>query len=213
MSVDTDLARAKISRDNALAAVADAEMRLAAAAVGATEETRQAYQRRLSRRRAERTAGIQHVIPPGPWDADLDAYHKNGSYEVALEGGYKATLQRGWMTWSWNGYLTLHEGHCCHGVDYLAFDCYGHLGHIGGGPPVNLTFGRPSEGVFGFDHGNTWDGWPYRAWFTGNEREESNGGGEYMDFAAVLEEIRGLADFFHRVESDHREEVVATLKK
>jgi hypothetical protein len=211
MYAETDLARAKIARDNAMAAAADEKMRRAAESFYATEEERLAYDRRWARRRTEKTGGLQHAIPPGPWDEDLDTYPMGSPYEVPLGGGYKATLSRGWSTWAWYAKVTLPEGHCCHGVTHEEFDSReGRLAFLGGGPPIKLTFSQPAEGVFEFNHSSKKDGWPHRPWIRGDETE---GCGVYMDFAAVLKEVCDTADFFRRLERDYREEIIETLKE
>jgi hypothetical protein len=109
------LAHAEIARDNLLAKVADLECERRA--LGDPIHWQEAWEKRKLRREHEQKrisrGEQQHLIPPGPWDWDLDT-NMNKEYIEAQDGGYDIVLRRS-PVWTWNVYVRLPHGHCCEG--------------------------------------------------------------------------------------------------
>ena len=98
----------RIALCNHQAAAADIELELSV-------DTRDSE--RLTRRKARRAleAGLQHAVPPGPWDDDLDMYPPGQEYKIDLGDGYEGILERHPERWFWIGRIRLPAGHCCIG--------------------------------------------------------------------------------------------------
>ena len=187
--MEARLAAIEIERCNLLAAIADQELRTA---VERGDFGRECLELREARRALE--TGLQHAIPPGPYDHDLDRYPL-GDYTVALGDGYMGTLRRGAASWTWLGYIRLPAGHSCIGKEYSRLS-YDHAF------PVELTYGVAD--TFGFDHGNRCDLAPHHR-FTGTKEDRYADKGRYTTYEGALEELRQLKAIFQELETKNRE--------
>lgn len=116
-SIRARLVQANIERDNMLAAIADEEMYKEATRPYAHASVVERWNKRAARRALERKWGLQHSIPPGPWDNDLDNYLPGKEYTVDIGDGYEAVLNRN-SSWMWRIYVRIPEDHPYVGRQY-----------------------------------------------------------------------------------------------
>lgn len=165
-----------IERANLLATLADERL---------AEDRSDRGKERLALRKARRAfeADLQHLVPPGPWDSDLDMYPPGKEYTFDLGDGYEGMVRRSGESLSWNVYVRIPKDHPLVGKSY--FDLYD-LGR-------DLTY---SEGnMFGLDHGHSWDRVPHVFYHNLNCLEDHDRG-EYTTYKMALEDAKGLKDFF-----------------
>jgi hypothetical protein len=197
------LAEIEIERCNLRAALADKEMQEAwARRSGVSHECLA-----LRKARRELEKGLQHAIPPGPWDYDLDQYPV-GEYKVDLGDGYEGILRRSRSTWTWLGYVRLPAGHCCVGKDYGDLSYTWHFPmELTYGPSTSLYWEKREADLFGFDHQNRHDLAPFHH-FTGSAEDRYADKGEYTSYHGTLEKLRQLKAHFQMLEKNHREEIL-----
>lgn len=195
-----DRVKRDIERDNSLAAAADEMLKRDTTPAGTAR-----YAKRLSRRVWERSIGLQHSIPPGPWDRDLDMYHEK-EYSVALAGGYTVILRRsstGGCTW--NVYVSLPPGHCSTGRHYDLFND-SEAEHAGlPAAPYELTWSTGSG--FGIDHAEHHDGWPHKHHLPVPPVRD-RGDGYYTTFGVARKKGVALANYFKMLEKGHAKTVL-----
>jgi len=191
--MEARLAAIEIERCNLRAAMADHELQ---SAVEKGSFSRECLERRQARRALEK--GLQHAIPPGPWDDDLDRYPL-GDYTVDLGDGYTGTLRRGASTWTWLCYIRLPAGHCCIGKNYGDLsDRYTF--------PTELTYGLAD--TFGFDHGGRYDLAPHYH-FAGTREDLYADKGTYTKYEIAQKELKQLKAYFKKLETNRREAILA----
>lgn len=169
------------------AMLADAEMKEAIFGRATPEQiAKRAYRRRKER---ERNA----IVPPGPWDEDLDNYPEL-SYTVDLGDGYTGKISRS-MFMTWNGYVTVpNEDHWSVGKaltsSYWEYP----------GCPATITYHERL--TVGFDHCNGYDVYPYdpvpelsrrNYWMPQVPKEN-----EYITYEKAMEEVKALAEFLKK---------------
>jgi hypothetical protein len=173
-------------RDALRAAIADASILCAEPSYYSTEEYKAAHtaalQARADRRAARRAWERERfgVIPPGPWDEDLDK-HLGGPIEWDLGDGYSGRLIRN-RDGGWNYYITVPAGHALWGKDYEHMDL-----------PCRFTFAGPrrAEDGGGWTFGHCHDAEagatvPRRRWNAYGESDFWNGddrNGRQIDLA------------------------------
>jgi hypothetical protein len=147
------------------------------------------FSKRATRRIREREIGI--VIPPGPWDEDLDNYPER-SYEFDLGDGFTGKISRS-MFMTWNGYVIVPEGHWSVGRNYTEHDdrpnsSYADLAHI--------TY--HNDRTIGFDHCHSYDAKPLdplpnlnkqNYWLPTPIRKE-----DYTTYEMAIAEVKELAN-------------------
>ena len=150
--------------------------------------TPEQIEKREARRFKERKLGI--VVPPGPWDEDLDNYPEQ-SYEFDLGEGFTGKISRS-MFMTWNGYVIVPEGHWSIGHNYTEHDDrpnsnYADLAHI--------TY--HNDRTIGFDHCHSYDVKPvdplpdlnrYNYWLPTPTKEN------YTTYEMAIAEVKELAN-------------------
>ena len=144
-SLSKRLMQANIERDNALAAMADEKLQSEATHIG-SDYLKERWQKRQARRALEALEGLQHAIPPGPWDDDLDNYLPGMEYIEDIDDGYSAVLRRSWMTWMWIICIRIPSDHPLVGKPYQSL------------PRIQLTYSKDNE--FGYVLPTTFTGTP-----------------------------------------------------
>ena len=174
----------------------DAEMAVAALA----KEARASG----SRRREVELMTLGRTLPEGPWDADCEAYPEK-TYSWDLGAGFKGTIMRNLVAWTWCGYVELPEWYP---ERHRPYDFWNGEDPTTGGPgssaappalpgrpPMELSYGNMFEsppGKYGFDH----------SW--GRDRQPlakpgaCGSGAEcfYTDAPRAIEEVTKLASYF-----------------
>ena len=197
--MESRLVAIEIERCNILAALADEELREAVRlnCLGA-----ECLAKREARRALERD--LQHAIPPGPWDNDLDEYPAEKGYTVDLGNGYEGTLRRAGSTWTWLAYIRLPAGHCCIGKDYNDLHYEWTFPHaLTYGPSSTCTWEDRSADVFGIDHGSRCDLAPHHH-FLGYAEDMWANTGTYTTYEMAVEKLRELKTRFQELEAEHR---------
>ena len=171
------------------------------------------WAKRQSRRAWEQRCNM-HAIPPGPWSQDLDDYHAESGYTIELGDGYVGRLMRGGCA-TFNGYVSVPDGHPCIGLSYFMFDPYEGCPDIPF-PPQEMTYGVGKE--FGFDHGHSWDVKPYSGYETHSYSADNyydrisfrpyEGECAYITYPKAVEEIKKLCEYFKALERDHWERIM-----
>jgi hypothetical protein len=171
------------------------------------------WAKRQSRRAWETRMGF-YPIPPGPWSFDLDEFHDEKGYTFDFGDGYTGRLVRS-MEATYNGYVTLPEGHPLAGLGYNIFDQDSTLEIPQ--PPKEMTFGAGRE--FGYDHSHQWGVKPvpnrlprYDAYNYYSCSEPVVGSG-YVDYFCAAKELKQLYEYFKMVETDHWEAIAAWRSK
>jgi hypothetical protein len=200
--MESRLVAIEIERCNILAALADEELR---EAVRLNSFGPECLAKREARRALEK--GLQHAIPQGPWDYDIDEYPAGKDYTVDLDDGYGGILRRAGSTWTWLAYIRLPAGHCCIGKDY---DDLHHRWTF----PHELTYGpssweHRSADLFGIDHGSRCDLAPHHH-FLGYAEDKWANTGTYTTYAMAVEKLRELKTRFQELEAKHREEILGS---
>ena len=128
------------------AMLADADMKESIFSPATPEQiAKRAYRRKIERSR-------KVIVPPGPWDEDLDN-HPELEYQFDLGDGYTGRIARS-MDMTWNGYVTVpNEDHWSVGKaltsSYWEYP----------GCPMTITYHERL--TVGFDHCNGYDATPY----------------------------------------------------
>lgn len=169
-----------IERANLLATLADERL---------AEDRSDRGEERLALRKARRAfeAHLQHLVPPGPWDNDLDMYPPGKEYTFDLGDGYEGMVRRSGESLSWNVYVRIPKDHPMVGKDYN--DLYDLIG--------NLTYGRGN--MFGIDHGHSWDRTPHVFYHDLNGLEDHDRG-DYTTYEEAVEEAKYLKEAFKKHE-------------
>ncbi len=160
----------------------------------ASEQDVANWKKRVSRRlREDMEEDRPHIksrIAPGPWDEDLDNYHDE-KYEFDLGDGYTGSMSRN-MNWSWNGYVSVPDGH-----PWLEFN-NDETEKATREAPIYITYdtGR----TIGFDHAHSWDIQPKTFRLYGNAHELYPPTA-YLNFADVREEVEILAQYLKNIKN------------
>lgn len=206
----------QIREANRLAEEKDEEYRQAAQAPGASDQVRQAWVRRHERITLERSlirAGeLQHRIPPGPWDDDLDMYPYGQEFSGNLgnvNDGYTYRLIRN-DDWSWNGYIVLPDGHVCSGKFYDYFnDLEDALPVNIPRAPIELTYSAGN--IFGFDCMHRWDLRPGARFPRVIDLFPPAVPPVYTTFDQALQKLTDLKNYFQDLEVHHRAGIQAAF--
>lgn len=180
-SIQERLVRANIERDNMLAALADDKMYKEATQPGAPAYAVERWNKRAARRALERACRLQHSIPPGPWDDDLDNY-PGSEYVVDIGDGYEAVLNRD-RYWMWRIYVRIPADHPFVGKHYDNLF-------------INVTY---SEGnMFGFYLRESYTSSPYYIYSTYDSAETFNPmfPQRYVNYERALEMAKELKEKF-----------------
>jgi hypothetical protein len=152
------------------------------------------WQKRMGRRMVESFTNT--IIPPGPWDDDLDEYHQHMAgtgfhsfYHFDIGNGWKGHLQRGSRGWAWGGFIHVPEN-CVLEIDDFDLD----------GAPQVITYQDGSG--FAFDHDrHSWDVQP--ALYEFNKLHAANPADlpppkAYLSFSQVRDELFEVAKYLMR---------------
>jgi hypothetical protein len=152
------------------------------------------WQKRIGRRMVESLTNT--IIPPGPWDDDLDEYHQHMAgtgfhsfYHFDIGNGWKGHLQRGSRGWAWGGFIHVPEN-CVLEIDEFDLD----------GAPQVITYQDGSG--FAFDHdSHSWDVQP--AFYEINKLHAANPADlpppkAYLSFSQVRDELFEVAKYLMR---------------
>jgi hypothetical protein len=155
------------------------------------------YRKRQKRRAAEKEAGI--VVPPSPWDGDLDEHPPGTTREYELADGYKVRLLRNRFC-TWNAYVTLPEGHPFANKEYNFFG----MDRPDDLPSAPQELTHKEGNTFGFDHCHFHDikpYWPHSSLDYGpcNSYEPTKDTRDYRSHYHVKKDAEELADYFRRL--------------
>jgi hypothetical protein len=153
------------------------------ASINPTPENIKEMEKRKARREIEKYHDI--VIPYGVWDYDLDEYPPGRVYQFYMGDGYIGRLRRN-ISWSWNGYVVLPNGHHVIGMSYD--DVSTLKSKDDRSCPIEITFSK--DNIFGFDHCHIYDLKPYEI------HKINNNNAKYYTYNMVKEEIGKLAMWF-----------------
>lgn len=206
----------QIQEANRLAEEKDEEYRQAALAPGASDQVRQAWVQRQERITLERslirTGELQHRIPPGPWDEDLEMYPHGREFVGNLgnvNDGYMYRLIRN-DDWSWNGYIILPEGHVCSGKFYDYFNDLGDALPVNiPRAPIELTYSAGN--IFGFDCMHRWDLRPGARFPRIIDLYPQADPPVYTTFDQALQKLNDLKNYFKNLEEHHRVAIQAVF--
>ena len=141
--------------------------------------------KREARRFSERERGI--MIPPGPWDEDLDNYPQR-SYEFDLGDGFTGKISRS-LYMTWNGYVIVPKGHWSIGHNYTEHDQQ---------LPKLASITYHDDRTIGFDHCHSCDAKPlntlidlnrHNYWLPDPAKKES-----YTTYEMAIAEVKELAN-------------------
>jgi hypothetical protein len=117
------------------------------------------------------------IVPPGEWDSDLDMYNER-EYSVHIPfKGYTGKIKRNILL-SWNGYVTVPEGHWSIGKDLTGYNF-----------PFEITYHNGKE--IGFSHYN--DKTPLGVFFGRGEEPDK----KYTSFMEVFKEVIKFTEYLH----------------
>ena len=164
------------------------------------------WEKRESRRAWERKMCLA-PIPPGPWSLDLDEYHDAKGYNIDLGDGYTGQIHRNGEG-TYNGYVTVPDGHPCAGLGYDIFDYDSSLKIPQ--PPQEMTFGNGRQ--FGFDQCHSWNVKPVpsRLYYDSNyyDCNAPTVGCGYIDYFGTRKQVMALYEYFKTLEADHTETIL-----
>ena len=197
---DRDMERATTSEENARQQGITLEL------------AKKRWARRQSRRAWEQRCNMR-AIPPGPWSQDLDDYHAEEGYTIDLGDGYVGRLARS-ANATFNGYVSVPDGHPCIGLSYSMFDQDGCTDIPS--PPLEMTYGAGKE--FGYDHCHSWDLMPcdrgnMHRYSAGNYYDRMSfrpyeGECAYITYPKAVAELKKVGEYFKTLERDHWEHIV-----
>jgi hypothetical protein len=209
----------QIMEANRSAEEKDDEYRLAAMALDASDQVRQAWVRRQDRISTEhnliRAGELQHRIPPGPWDDDLDAYPYGQEFAGNLgnvNDGYSYRLIRN-DDWSWNGYIILPDEHICSGKFYDYFNDFNDLEHPlpDNIPRAPTELSYSAGNIFGFDYMHRWDLRPGARFPRVIDLFPPAVPPVYTTFDQALQKLTDLKNYFQDLEAHHRAGIQAAF--
>lgn len=180
------------------------------------EEDKKAWELRQARRAFEYSRCL--VVPPGPWDSDLDAYPGTKDYPVKLPPelaakGYTAYAKRTYESRTWNGYVSLPPSHpylaerqkVSSSTYYANNEAPSEMPY----PPQKITFHYGC--TLGWDHSYSSDVSPsgykgdlYHApLFCGPLDSSSDGSSvrKYLDFAGITRECVEFTEWLEKVKA------------
>lgn len=153
--------------------------------------------RRAARRSVERAYG--RLVPPGPWDTDLDSHIHEGVITKDLGDGYIGQVRLN-RDLGWNGYITVPKGHRHWGKSY---DDLGRFTYSAAAADRDIegggwTFGYCHDGEGGDTVPRSWRCYEARNYWNGESRN-----GRCIDLATfqpvsyltsedVLKELEGV---------------------
>ena len=179
-SIRNRLVVANIERDNMLAAISDEEMYKEATRVGAYSFAVEKWNKRAARRAMERARGLQHSIPPGPWDSDLDNFPP-GEYVIDIGDGYNAVLNRD-QYWMWRIYVCIPADHPFVGKHY---------------DDLNIRVTYSSGNKFGYYLSESYASSPYFLYTEYNRVEQlTSSHRSYVNYDSALEMAKELKKEF-----------------
>lgn len=192
IEVERKLREIERQRGHYLASLADLELEDDAASGFSIYSNDRAQRAKaiLEKRRLRRAKEMEKFgcyIAPGVWDDDLDNYQES-SYSELLPDGYSIRLVRN-RGMSWNGYVTVPQGHPA--IDMSYFDIPGQ--------PFELTYG--SGNTFGFDHQHMHDVLPFRENSMAEGRENPLHFSKYFAYADARKECLQLIECLKKVGS------------
>jgi hypothetical protein len=158
------------------------------------------WQKRMDRRMVESFTNT--IIPPGPWDDDLDEYHQHvlstgfhSCYHFDIGNAWNGHLQRGSRGWAWGGFIHVPQN-CVLEIDEFDLD----------GAPQVITYQDGS--TFAFDHDDhSWDVQPALYEFNKLHAANSLNGANpadfptpkaYLSFSQVRDELFEVAKYLMR---------------
>ena len=166
------------------------------------------WAKRESRRAWERKMCLA-PIPPGPWSLDLDEFHDEKGYIIDLGDGYTGQIHRSGEG-TYNGYVTVPDGHPCAGLGYDIFEQDSTLEIPQ--PPQEMTFGNGTQ--FGFDQCHSWNVKPVPSrlpqYYDSNyyNCSEPLVGRGYVDYFGTRKQVMTLYEYFKTLEVDHVETIL-----
>ena len=174
-----------------------------------TKASPERWAKRRSRRAWEKTNGW--VIPPGPWSDDLDNYHDVNGYTFEYGDGYIGTLRRS-SDATFNGYITLPEGHPMVGLGYHVFS--DPVGLDLPYPPQEMTYGMGT--TFGYDHCHGYDVKPVscpRSFSAENYYNPQSPLSGYVDYPRAVKELEEVLEYFKMLAHEHGDAIRAWRAK